>query len=57
MELIYSKEVKVIGMIGVVKEASINSGASLSVFGGGINPGGEVLPGICLLYTSDAADE
>ena len=42
MELIYSKEVKVIGMIGVVKEASINSGASLSVFGGGINPGGEV---------------
>ena len=55
MEHIDSKGVKVIGMIGVAKEASINSGASLSVFGGGINPGGEVLPGIDPDYIAEFA--
>ena len=56
MEQINNKEVNIIGMIGVAREASINSGASLSVFGGGINPGGEVLPGIDPDYIAEFAE-
>ncbi|MCH8897092.1 MAG: hypothetical protein IIC33_02170, partial [Chloroflexi bacterium] len=40
------KQVQIIGMIGVQREDPANSGASLSVFGGGINPGGEIPAGI-----------
>lgn len=40
------KQVQIIGMIGVQREDPANAGASLSVFGGGINPGGEIPAGI-----------
>jgi alkanesulfonate monooxygenase len=39
-------DVQIIGMIGVTQETPENAGASLSVFGGGINPGGEVPAGV-----------
>jgi len=39
-------EVRIVGMIGVTREAAATSGATLSVFGGGINPGAEVPAGV-----------
>lgn len=47
--------VTVIGMIGVVREASTNRGATLSLFGGGINPGAEVPSGVDPDYILDFA--
>ena len=41
-----TNQVRIVGMIGVTREASSNSGATLSVFGGGINPGAEVPAGV-----------
>ena len=38
--------VRIVGMIGVTREAAGTSGATLSVFGGGINPGAEVPAGV-----------
>ncbi len=38
--------VRIVGMIGVTREAAAASGATLSVFGGGINPGAEVPAGV-----------
>ena len=38
--------VQIVGMIGVQREAPETAGAALSVFGGGINPGGEIPAGI-----------
>ncbi len=37
---------RIVGMIGVTREAAATSGATLSVFGGGINPGAEVPAGV-----------
>ena len=39
-------QVRIVGMIGVTREAQATSGAPLSVFGGGINPGAEVPAGV-----------
>ena len=36
----------IVGMIGVTREAAATAGATLSVFGGGINPGAEVPAGV-----------
>ena len=47
--------VKVIGMIGVQREDAATAGASLSVFGGGINPGGEVPAGVDPEYIAQFA--
>lgn len=47
--------VTVIGMIGVVREAAANQGATLSLFGGGINPGAEVPSGVDPDYILDFA--
>ena len=47
--------VTVIGMIGVVREAAANQGATLSLFGGGINPGAEVPAGVDPDYILDFA--
>ena len=47
--------VTVIGMIGVVREAASNQGATLSLFGGGINPGAEVPSGVDPDYILDFA--
>jgi alkanesulfonate monooxygenase len=41
-----SGTVQIVGMIGVQREAPETAGAALSVFGGGINPGGEIPAGI-----------
>ena len=41
-----ANKVRIVGMIGVTREAEGASGATLSVFGGGINPGGEVPAGV-----------
>ena len=41
-----SKQVRIVGMIGVTREDAATSGATLSVFGGGINPGAEVPAGV-----------
>ena len=41
-----TNQVRIVGMIGVTREAAANSGATLSVFGGGINPGAEVPAGV-----------
>ena len=38
--------VRIVGMIGVTREGAETSGATLSVFGGGINPGAEVPAGV-----------
>lgn len=38
--------VQIVGMIGIQREAESTAGAALSVFGGGINPGGEIPAGI-----------
>ena len=38
--------VRIVGMIGVAREGAETSGATLSVFGGGINPGAEVPAGV-----------
>ena len=38
--------VRIVGMIGVTREAQATSGATLSVFGGGINPRAEVPTGV-----------
>ena len=45
-ELEERNQVRIVGMIGVTREASSHSGATLSVFGGGINPGAEVPAGV-----------
>ena len=47
--------VTIIGMIGVVRESSGNRGATLSLFGGGINPGAEVPSGVDPDYILDFA--
>ena len=47
--------VKVVGMIGVQREDAATAGASLSVFGGGINPGGEVPAGVDPDYIAEFA--
>ena len=47
--------VTIIGMIGVVREAEANRGATLSLFGGGINPGAEVPSGVDPAYILDFA--
>lgn len=47
--------VTIIGMIGVVRESSANRGATLSLFGGGINPGAEVPSGVDPEYILDFA--
>lgn len=47
--------VTIIGMIGVVRESSANRGATLSLFGGGINPGAEVPSGVDPDYILDFA--
>ena len=47
--------VTIIGMIGVVRESSTNRGATLSLFGGGINPGAEVPSGVDPDYILDFA--
>ena len=47
--------VTIIGMIGVVREAAANRGATLSLFGGGINPGAEVPAGVDPDYILDFA--
>ena len=53
---VYSRDgVTVIGMIGVVREADANRGATLSLFGGGINPGAEVPSGVDPDYILDFA--
>lgn len=39
-------QVRIVGMIGVTREGAETSGATLSVFGGGINPGAEVPAGV-----------
>lgn len=41
-----TNQVRIVGMIGVTREAAATSGATLSVFGGGINPGAEVPAGV-----------
>lgn len=53
---VYGRDgVTIIGMIGVVREASANQGATLSLFGGGINPGAEVPSGVDPDYILDFA--
>ena len=47
--------VTIIGMIGVIRESSANRGATLSVFGGGINPGAEAPSGVDPGYILDFA--
>ena len=47
--------VTIVGMIGVVREAAANRGATLSLFGGGINPGAEVPSGVDPDYILDFA--
>ncbi len=47
--------VTIIGMIGVVRESASNQGATLSLFGGGINPGAEVPSGVDPDYILDFA--
>ena len=42
--------VRIVGMIGVAREAAATAGAALSVFGGGINPGAAVPAGLDLDY-------
>ena len=41
-----TSQVRIVGMIGVTREAAAATGATLSVFGGGINPGAEVPAGV-----------
>ena len=41
-----ANHVRIVGMIGVTREGAESSGATLSVFGGGINPGAEVSAGV-----------
>ena len=48
-------KVTIIGMIGVVRESAANQGATLSLFGGGINPGAEVPSGVDPDYILDFA--
>ena len=53
---IYGDEgVTIIGMIGVTRENSANRGATLSVFGGGINPGAETPSGVDTEYILEFA--
>lgn len=47
--------VTIVGMIGVVRESHANRGATLSLFGGGINPGAEVPSGVDPDYILDFA--
>ena len=47
--------VTIIGMIGVTRESPANRGATLSVFGGGINPGAETPSGVDPDYILDFA--
>jgi len=41
-----ANSVRIVGMIGVRREAASAAGATVSVFGGGINPGADLPPGI-----------
>jgi len=41
-----SKSVQIVGMIGVQREVVATAGATVSVFGGGINPSGEIPSGV-----------
>ena len=41
-----ANQVRIVGMIGVTREGAATSGATLSVFGGGINPGAGVPAGV-----------
>ncbi len=41
-----ASSVRIVGMIGVRREAASASGATVSVFGGGINPGADLPAGI-----------
>ena len=50
-----AKSVEIIGMIGVNREAPSSSGASLSTFGGAINPGGSVSAGVDTQYIAEFA--
>ncbi len=53
---VYGKDgVTIVGMIGVVRESQANRGATLSLFGGGINPGAEVPSGVDPDYILDFA--
>ena len=53
---VYGRDgVTIIGMIGVVRESAANRGATLSLFGGGINPGAEVPSGVDPDYILDFA--
>ena len=47
--------VTIVGMIGVVRESQANRGATLSLVGGGINPGAEVPSGVDPDYILDFA--
>ena len=47
--------VRIVGMIGVQREDTATAGASLSVFGGGINPGGEIPAGVDPDYIAEFA--
>ena len=37
---------RIVGMIGVQREVGASAGATVSVFGGGINPRGEIPAGV-----------
>ncbi len=53
---VYGRDgITIIGMIGVVRESDANRGATLSLFGGGINPGAEVPSGVDPDYILDFA--
>ena len=45
-ESLETESVCIVGMIGVAREPAATAGATLSVFGGGINPGAEVPAGV-----------
>ena len=41
-----TNSVQIVGMIGVQREVGATAGATVSVFGGGINPSGEIPAGV-----------
>ena len=53
--LVPAGQVRVVGMIGVQREDPSTAGASLSVFGGSINPGGEIPAGVDGGYIAEFA--
>ena len=48
-------QLRIVGMIGVQREDPATAGASLSVFGGSINPGGEIPAGVDGEYIAEFA--